>query len=244
MEDNELDLDSLVEKYENMQALGKNIYLDADEFAMLIEYYSSEGDQDEAETLVEEGLKIHPGSALLMLAKAKILILSTKYDEALNYLRFSSNDGDIDHSLLKIEALLHLSEFDEVEKISIKVLNHDLPEDDFYYFITELGYLLNDVDKFDRAIAYLEESLKINNSNSDVIVDLAYAYEMKGDMVKAIEYNDQLLDIDPYSFDAWVNIGKLYSMNEQHEKAIGSFDFALTIREDDMSAMKMKALSL
>ena len=244
MEDNELDLDSLVEKYENMQALGKNIYLDADEFAMLIEYYSSEGDQDEAETLVEEGLKIHPGSALLMLAKAKILILSTKYEEALNYLRFSSNDGDIDHSLLKIEALLHLSEFDEVEKISIKVLNHDLPEDDFYYFITELGYLLNDVDKFDRAIAYLEESLKINNSNSDVIVDLAYAYEMKGDMVKAIEYNDQLLDIDPYSFDAWVNIGKLYSMNEQHEKAIGSFDFALTIREDDMSAMKMKALSL
>ena len=244
MEDNELDLDSLVEKYENMQALGKNIYLDADEFAILIEYYSSEGDQDEAETLVEEGLKIHPGSALLMLAKAKILILSTKYEEALNYLRFSSNDGDIDHSLLKIEALLHLSEFDEVEKISIKVLNHDLPEDDFYYFITELGYLLNDVDKFDRAIAYLEESLKINNSNSDVIVDLAYAYEMKGDMVKAIEYNDQLLDIDPYSFDAWVNIGKLYSMNEQHEKAIGSFDFALTIREDDMSAMKMKALSL
>ena len=244
MEDNELDLDSLVEKYENMQALGKNIYLDADEFAMLIEYYSSEGDQDEAETLVDEGLKIHPGSALLMLAKAKILILSTKYDEALNYLRFSSNDGDIDHSLLKIEALLHLSEFDEVEKISIKVLNRDLPEDDFYYFITELGYLLNDVDKFDRAIAYLEESLKINNSNSDVIVDLAYAYEMKGDMVKAIEYNDQLLDIDPYSFDAWVNIGKLYSMNEQHEKAIGSFDFALTIREDDMSAMKMKALSL
>ena len=244
MEDNELDIYSLVEKYENMQALGKNIYLDADEFAMLIEYYSGEGDQDEAEILVEEGLKIHPSSALLMLAKAKILILSTKYEEALDYLRFSSDDNDIDHSLLRIEALLHLSEFDEVEKMSIKILDRDLPEEDFYYFITELGYLLNDVDKFNRAIAYLEESLKINSSNTDVIVDLAYAYEMKGDMIKAIEYNDQLLDIDPYSFDAWVNIGKLYSMNEQHDKAIDAFDFALTITEDDMSAMKMKALSL
>jgi tetratricopeptide (TPR) repeat protein len=128
--------------------------------------------------------------------------------------------------------------------MSIKILDRDLPEEDFYYFITELGYLLNDVDKFNRAIAYLEESLKINSSNTDVIVDLAYAYEMKGDMIKAIEYNDQLLDIDPYSFDAWVNIGKLYSMNEQHDKAIDAFDFALTITEDDMSAMKMKALSL
>ena len=146
MEDNELDIYSLVEKYENMQALGKNIYLDADEFAMLIEYYSGEGDQDEAEILVEEGLKIHPSSALLMLAKAKILILSTKYEEALDYLRFSSDDNDIDHSLLRIEALLHLSEFDEVEKMSIKRLDRDLSEEDFYYFITELGYLLNDVD--------------------------------------------------------------------------------------------------
>ena len=244
MEDNETDIDSLVEKYEHMQALGKNIYFDADEFAMLVEYYSSEGDNDEAEILIEEGLKIHPGSALLMLAKAKQLILSTRYEEALDYLRYASDEGDIDHSLLKIEVLLHLSEFDEVEKISIKVLDRDLPEEDFYYFITELGYLLNDVDKFDRAIVYLEESLKINSSNTDVIVDLAYAYEMKGDMIKAIEYNDQLLDIDPYSFDAWVNIGKLYSMNDQHEKAIDAFDFALTIREDDMSAMKMKALSL
>ena len=139
---------------------------------------------------------------------------------------------------------MHLSQFDEAEKESIKILARDLPEEDLYYFITELGYLLNDVDKFNRAIAYLEESLKINSSNAEVIVDLAYAYEMKGDMIKAIEYNDQLLDIDPYSFDAWVNIGKLYSMNDQHDKAIDAFDFALTIREDDMSAMKMKALSL
>ena len=244
MDDNELDIDALVEKYENMQAQGKNIYLDADEFAVLVDYYSSGGDQDEAETLIVEGLKIHPGSSLLMLAKAKLLIYSAKYEEALDYLRFSSNDSDLDQTLLKVEALLHLSEFDEVENIIAKFLERDLPKDDFYYFITEIGFLLNDVDKFDRAIELFEKSLKINSSNADVIVDLAYAYEMKGDMSKAIEYNDQLLDIDPYSFEAWVNIGKLYSMNEQHEKAIDSFDFALTIRENDMSAMKMKALSL
>ncbi|HBU45694.1 MAG TPA: hypothetical protein DEB36_08010, partial [Porphyromonadaceae bacterium] len=59
-----------------------------------------------------------------------------------------------------------------------------------------------------------------------------------------IEYNNRLLDLDPYSFEGWVNIGKLYSMNEQYEKAIDSFDFALTINENDVSALKMKALSL
>ena len=68
---------------------------------------------------------------------------------------------------------------------------------------------LNDVDQFDRAISLLEESMKTNGTNTDVIVDLAYAYEAKGDYEKAIEFNNRLLDIDPYSYDGWVNIGKL-----------------------------------
>jgi tetratricopeptide (TPR) repeat protein len=92
--------------------------------------------------------------------------------------------------------------------------------DDRYYFITETAYLLNDVDRFDRAITFLEESMKIDDANIDAIVDLAYAYEMKGDLEKAIEQNNRLLDIDPYSYDAWVNIGKLYSMNRAYDKAI------------------------
>ena len=116
--------------------------------------------------------------------------------------------------------------------------------DDRYYFITETAYLLNDVDRFDRAITFLEESMKIDDANIDAIVDLAYAYEMKGDLEKAIEQNNRLLDIDPYSYDAWVNIGKLYSMNREYDKAIDAFDFALTINENDLSVMKMKALSL
>ena len=244
MEDNDIDINSLVEKYEQMRALGKKIYFDADEFVMLADYYSSEGDNDEAELLIEEGLRMHPGSPDLIVMKAKLLVFMTKYEEALDYLRIMSNDNDYDQSLLRIEALLHLDRYDEAEVISEQVIQQDLSDEDFYYFITEVGYLLNDVDKFDSAILYLEESMKINNSNPDAVVDLAYAYEMKGNMDKAIEYNNRLLDIDPYSFDAWVNIGKLYSMNEQFEKAIDSFDFALTIREDDLSVLKMKALSL
>ena len=242
--ENELDITSLIEKYENMQSLGKKIYFDADEFALLADYYSSGGDHAEAELLIEEGLKIHPGSSDLMLAKAKLLIFSTQYEEALEYLILTSDDTDLDQPLLKIEALLHLGMFDEAQSLTNKVLERELHEDDFYYFITELGYLLNDVDKFERSIAYLEESMKIKKTNTDVIVDLAYAYEMKGDIPLAIHYNNILLDMDPYSFDAWVNLGKLYSMNEEYGKAIDAFDFALTINEDDLSTMKMKALSL
>src|SRR5690606_35714680 len=120
----------------------------------------------------------------------------------------------------------------------------DLPSDDSYFFFTELGFLLNDVDRFDRAIFFLEESAKIDPSNADVLVELAYAYEMKGDFDKAINYNNHLLDMDPYSYDGWVNIGRLYSLNGQYDKSIDAYDFALTIQDGDVNVLKMKALSL
>lgn len=242
--DEELDITSLIEKYEQMRALGKKMYLDADEFANLADYYHSIGDNDEAELLIGEGLEMHPGSSELMLMRGKALVFSEMYEEALDYLQFISDNGEIDLPLLKIESLLHLDRYDEAEKIIKSTLEQELSVNDLYFFITETAFLLNDVDKFDRAISFLEESMKIDEANPDVLIDLSYAYEMKGDFDKAIDNNNKLLDIDPYSFDGWVNIGKLYSMNGENGKAIDAFDFALTINENDVSVLKMKALSL
>ncbi len=52
MEEYDIDITPLIEKYEQMRALGKKIYLDADEFAILAEYYNLAGDNDEAEQLI------------------------------------------------------------------------------------------------------------------------------------------------------------------------------------------------
>jgi len=242
--DEEFDIQSLIDKYEQMLLIGKNIYFDADEFAALADYYNSLGNNEQAEEIIEEGLKMHTASPELMILKAKTLVFSELYNEALSYLNNIPDEGDIELPLLQIESLLHLGKTDEANEIINTTMNKELSIDDLYVFITEVGYVMNDIDNFDRAISYLEESLKIDESNPDVLIDLAYANEMKGDFSRAIEYNNRLLDIDPYSFDSWVNIGKLYSMNEEFNKAIDAFDFALTINENDVSALKMKALSL
>ncbi len=242
--DEDIDIQSLLDKYEQMLLIGKNIYFDADEFAALADFYESEGDSEEANSLVELGLSMHPGNIELLLMKAKMFVLSEQYPEALSLLDSISDDSEIDHPLLKIECYLHLNENAEADKLINNTLQRELSASEFYYFITEVGYLFNDIDDFDRALSFLEESLKIEDTNVEALTDLAYAYEMKGHFQKAIDFNNRLLDIDPYSFDGWVNIGKLYSMNEQFDKALDSFDFALTIHEKDLSVLKMKALTL
>lgn len=242
--DEEFDINALVEKYEQMQVFGKKTYFDADEFAILADYYNSVGDNQQAEEIIAEGLRMHPASSDLMILKAKTMVYTELYSDALVYIGNIPDDGDIELPLLKIESLFHLGRDEEANEIINQTMGSELSIDDLYVFITEVGYIMNDIDNFDRAISYLEESLKIDESNPDVLIDLAYSYEMKGDFPQAIDFNNRLLDIDPYSFEGWVNIGKLYSMNEQFDKAIDAFDFALTINENDVAALKMKALSL
>jgi len=242
--DDELNMDALIKKYEQMRTLGKKMYLDADEFAFLAQYYGELGDYKEAGLIIEEGLKMHPGSSELMLQYAKKLIYLEQYEEAYHYLSRIANEGDLELPLLKIESLLHLERYDEAAKIIDDIASENISQPDLYTFFTEIGYMYNDMNQYDRAIFFLEESLKIDPFDSDVLNELAYACEMKGDFEKAIAYINKLLDNDPYSLEGWINLGKLYSINEEYGKAVDAFDFALTINEKDVSVLKLKALSL
>ena len=246
--DENLNIYALIQKYEQAIAFGKKLYLDAEEFVMLAEHYNETGDDETAIQLIEEGLIMHSTNPELMLLKAKVLVFGENYEAAMEYMKNITDDEDVEFILLKIEALLHLKRDDEAMKLFDKTVD-ELAKDDenkdvFCTFISELGYIYNDLDMYDKAIVLLNESLQIDRNNPEVYVDLSYSYEMKGDFEKAIEYNNQLLDLDPYAFDGWVNIGKLYAMCDNFDKAIDAFDFALTIKEHDLSVLKMKAFAL
>lgn len=246
MEDNDIDIRGLIKKYELMRYEGKSIYFDPDDFAVLADYYNDFGDISEAKYIVEFGLGMHPGSTQLMVVKAKILVASEKYQDAYDYLAIIGEDeSSVDYLQVKIECLLNLDKVDEADALVEKVLTaDDLDELELYTFLSETGYLYNDVDIYDKAIKLQEAALKIDNSDVELLVDLSYGYEMMTNFTKAIEINNLILDINPYSFEAWVNLGKLHSMLQEYDKAIDAFDFALTIEEDEVSVLKMKALSL
>ncbi len=243
--DNDIDITDLLKKYEMMRYMDKNIYFDADEFAMLADYYNDFGDTSEAEYIVETGLGMHPGSSELMIIKAKVLIISEKYEEAYRYLStIGEDETNVDFLIVKMECLLNLDKTEESDILLDTVLNGvELDGEELYTFLTEVGYLYNDADKYETAIMLLETALKSDNSDVEVLVDLSYSYEMLHNIEKSIELNNLILDIDPYLFDAWINLGKLFSMNQDHSKAIEAYDFALAINDDDVNILKMKALS-
>lgn len=218
---------------------GKSIYFDADEFGDLAEYYDSQEDTDIAKEIIEAGLSIHPGSTSLLLKKARFAIYEGDYLDALDILDIMS-EYEFDLYLLKIECNLQLERYDEAYSLTEELLEKE-EEEEQYHIFAELGFLHVEADCFKEAVAYFEESLKLNPENIDVLSDLAYSYEMLGDFDAAVSATNRILDIEPYTYEAWINLGKLFSLKEEFEKAIDAFDFALTINDSDNSVLKLKA---
>ena len=246
MDDNELDIKELIERYEQMRYMGKSIYFDPDEFAILADYYNDFGDISEAEHIVKSGLEIHPMSSQLMIVNAKLMAGNMQYQEAYDYLMgIAEDENNVDYLLVKIECLLNLDQLEQANEVLDNVLQGtEVTDEDLYTFLTEVGYLYNDIDLYDVAILLLEKAREVDDEDLDVLIDLSYAYEMLDNFEKAIEINNSILDINPYSFDGWVNLGKLHSMTQDYEKSLEAFDFALTIDDSDVSVLKMKALTL
>lgn len=203
MEGNDIDINELIKRYELMRYEGKSVYFDPDDFAVLADYYNDFGDISEAEYIIDIALGMHPGSTLLMVVKAKILVASAKYQDAYDYLSvIGENENSVDYLQVKIECLLNLDKTEEANLLVDRILaTGELDKEDLYTFFSEVGYLYNDVDIYDKAVSLQEEALKIDSTDVDLLVDLSYGYEMLSNFKRAIEINNLILDINPYSFE-------------------------------------------
>ena len=230
----------LIEKYTEAVQSGKSIYLDADEFVDLAEYYDSLEDPETAREVIVYGLGIHPDNTSLLIRKAKFEVFDGEYLQGLNILNSISGEYDFDLYLLKIECYLQLDQYDDANLLTEELIAKEDSEEPYHVF-AELGFLYIEAEYFDESISLFRKSLKTNPENIDVLSDLAYSYEMIEDYESAIETTNKILDIEPYTYEAWINLGKLHSLTEDFEKAIDAFDFAFTINDSDKTILKLKA---
>ena len=244
MDNKKMNITELIQKYERMRYINKTLYFDADEFVLIANHYKRKKETTEAERVVNLGLGMHPHNIDLMIAKAKILLASKKYEAAHEYLlTIPEDETNVDLLLLKFECLLNLGKIKESDAFLDYILNGDLDEKKFYRFITEVGYLYNEAERYETAIMLLEKAKEIDDTNVEVLEELSYAYEWSDEIDKAIEITNAIIDINPYSFDAWVTLGMLFSYKWEYEKSIEAFDFALAIKDNAVNVLQLKALS-
>ncbi|MCD8293263.1 MAG: tetratricopeptide repeat protein [Prevotellaceae bacterium] len=234
----EKELHDLAERYESAKGEGKSIYLDADEYADLSDWYATHNNLAEAFKAVEEGLELHPGETSLLVEKARLFIDRDETGEARRILEEVAEPYLPEVKLLKAELLLLEDRVEEAEALIDTVMEEEDDDEfanlvDAVYIFIECGYPEKAKPLLERA----EEKYHKRESYIAAVADCAFALKDYG---KAATGYEKLLDINPYSTSYWLGLGDCRFAEGDYNKAIDAADYALVAEEDNGPAYELK----
>ncbi len=115
------------------------------------------------------------------------------------------------------------------------------PHSDIWNFLGELYVdkaLKSDkadiaTELMDNAIESFEIALDYENENVDYLFNLAQAFYFIGDNLKAKDVFRMVTEKNPEIYEVWVYLGNIYNTEEAYEKAMTSFQNAISLDDSD-----------
>lgn len=223
-------------RYIKMENSGIISYFDADEIIELLDHFEETNDFKHYQKVLEFGQKLHPDNTEIKIRLCKLCVHKKEYTHALRLIDEIGNHNSHDLHLLKLECFCALDKYNEV----IAFINtHQLPNDILEEAFEYIAQVLNDLKKEDEAYDFVKRGLKLFPNNLILKEEKCYYLEIKRNIKQALLICKELIDYDPYSIEYWYMQGRLYLTNGQYNKAIDSFDFALTC-DDSVQEIKIK----
>ena len=224
-------ISSLLERFLSAQKNGSIAYFDVDEIALLINYFLEKDDADNSKSMIELGYELHPDDINFKIALCQTLVAMEDFDSAIRLIEEDNIVDGIDIDLIRLECYCELDRYDE----AIKLID-DLTAKNCSYLedaITHTACILNDSEKYqENAYSFIQHALTMFPDSFLLKSELCFNYELRGNTKEALELCRTLIDEDPYSAEIWYMQGRLYSLFAEYEKAVDSFDFAITCAEE------------
>jgi len=236
LDDDSNDIVKRYEQYLNGKAAG---YFDVEELETIVEYYLRRGRTKDGSSVIDFGLKLHPNSDELRVKRAKIYIAAGETAKALRLLDSLTQTLEYEALLLKIEALTKIGKNKEAIVIANQLIEEETEDVDnicldiAFIFIAQLS--------FDYAVKFLKIGDEFNDTNVDLLFELAFCQEQLVETESALKTYQRIINIDPYTSEAWFNMGQIFFTLQQFNEALNAYDFALTINENDSLTCLQKA---
>ncbi len=238
----EINITSLIERYEAMRQDSHSCYFDVEDFESIVSYYLYNDDAEKAREAVNDGMYFHPNSLELKLRLIEIEIEAEHTENALDLIeevkRFAySYKAEI--TVLEARILLSQQKVSEAVSLLDNLLKVYVGENEID-LQAAIGSLMN-MSEHAHAARYLEFMSKQQGNAGNVLLDLAYCYERLDDTHKALATYERYLDENPFSTLAWYELAKMYERDSQSDNAIKAYDFVLTIDPNYIEAYYGKA---
>jgi tetratricopeptide (TPR) repeat protein len=239
-ENDEPNLDSLIERFEEMLSKGEENFFDADEFELISDFYFETGKIQKALYVTQLAERQHPYTSTFPLKRAQFLTASDNIEEALAALsKVEEMDPD------NVELLIARGTIFSKKGLHQKAINlfkkaysrHEFPEEVLSLVANEYQFMGN----FEMALKHHKEVLKFDPEDDIALYSVSLCYEMLNQNNKAIEFFQQHIESEPFSEQAWYHLANLFSKAENFEKAFWAIDYALLIDEEFTAAYYEKA---
>ena len=206
--------------YEMAKAAHQHIYLDAEDFADLAEWYARHNDFVKADEVMQYALSLHPGNTDLLVEQAYERLDREDREGARQILQQIEEEGD-DVTILRARLLLEYGREDDAE-LELDTLEYKYSQNN----IIDVVYMYIETNHADKAGEWLEH-WRWSTDNVDYCAAMADYLSAIGKFQQAIIYFNKLIDSNPYSPSYWYGLGRCYFELRQYDKAIDACEYAL-----------------
>lgn len=242
---NKLDFDTQLQRFEAMLKEGKTSYFDVEVFEEIIDHYIGHNEYKKALRGLEMGLTQHPSNANLLLLKSDLYLSTGKLLKALECLNAVEQIEPYNSEVYILKASVYSQQrkFKEAIYFLKQAIKFADDEDRVDLYI-DLAVEYENAEKFDSAISCLLHALKLNPENETAMYEISYCFEIAGKNEDAIKFYQEFIDEHPYSYLAWHNLGTSLIKDARLTEAIEAFDYCLAINEEFSTAHFNKATVL
>ena len=234
--DKDNELQKLAQDYEQARAEGKTLYLDADEYADLADWYATQNNLTQAFDVIERGLNIHPGNDELLIEQAYLYLDTDDCEKAKNIIEsLPADDSSAELKVLKANYLLQTGQNEE----AIRTIESIDDKDDLANII-DAAYLYLDMGMPQKAMEWLERGKGRYDNKRNYKGTVADCYFENHQYEKAATLYNQLIDDEPYSPSCWYALARCHFEMHQYDKAIEACDYALVSDDDYADAYILK----
>lgn len=254
------DFKKILQAYEEQAGQHKSIYLDADDFADIADYYLSVNRPNRAMEAIEMGLGMHPDDESLLIVKGATHIYEHEFDlaeEVLQALDPGIPDVMYQKAQLQYTKYLDLPKAEQIWREWMRLDENGKPSlqkqrEDYIHIISSLAELRDEDEIEDEALK--GESRKAVQKWIHEYIDTFSPlgkYEEDAQLADICKDNNlpellcdvltQVLEEQPYLPQGWTNLAVGHHVLKHYEQALEACDFALAVDPNDLQALLTKA---
>jgi tetratricopeptide (TPR) repeat protein len=232
----ENELHAMIKRFREMKKEGRILYLDAEQYEDIIDFYIYSKDYKNAVDAIEVAMQIHPDNTRLIATRVAMYIDEGKLEEAREMINKVLDDNALHIRLIHAELLVVEGKKKEAGIILDSFYEEDMDEID----CLDIGLLCSDIGFNEKALYWLKKCLEFNPENEEAMLILCECHQCMGQYEVTIPLYNKLIDKDPYSAEYWSGLGESYFYLGEFDKAVDACDLALVIDDKNGEAYTIK----